>query len=572
MQNKLFQLFKQFALSQWKWYLAGTVVLFVTSFISLKIPDLSKEIINSFASGTDITQHKDLALIIIALGCLLLVVRVSSRVLLFWPARVLESGVKDYYYEKFLKVQQRFLEKFGMGDLISRISNDVTHIRVFFGFGALQIFNFTFMVSLALMKMLAIDKLLTLYAILPILLNIFLARVAMPRMHIYSKKQQEKLGLLTNKITEAFVNVHVIQSNNAANSFSHSISEVNDDVYKTNVQLASFRTLVFPLVSLMTSLSYLVVLFYGGKLAIQKIITIGDLMAFNAYLALLGFPLMAIGILLAVLQRARTAADRFAEIDRADLESPANTSENYKLSSPLTLEVRNLSYSFVDKEGNKAQVLKNISFTLKPGEHIGIVGPVGSGKSVLFNLITRIYDPPRGTIFFNGIDALDLAPKDIREYIGFATQTVHLFSETIENNLKFGIESASRDDLIKAAKDSEVLDDILSFDKQWDSEVGEKGLRLSGGQKQRLALARTLLRKPPVYLLDDVLSAVDHSTEKNIIQSFKDQEASMLIASHRSSAVKHCNKVIALEDGILVDIGSFEDISKKHPNYFEHKH
>ncbi|MDB2447106.1 ABC transporter ATP-binding protein/permease, partial [bacterium] len=570
MHSKLFQIFKQFAISQWRWYLAGTLVLLLTSWVSLTIPDMAKEVVNSFANKTDPNAQKDTALIIIGLGFLLLMIRVLSRILLFWPARVLEAGVKNHYYDRFLTVQQSFLEKFGMGDLISRIANDINHIRVFFGFGALQVLNFTFMVSLALFKMIEIDGLLTFMALSPIVLNIALVRFAMPKMHKYSRAQQNKLGVLTNKITESFVNVHVIQSNNAADGFSEVISEANDEVYKTNVRLAAFRTIVFPLVAMMTGFSYLLVMYFGGKLAMTDAITIGDLMAFNAYLGLLSFPLMAIGILLAVLQRARTAADRLSEIDEAATEFPAESEEKLDLSNGLSIEIKNLSFSFTDKEGHVSKILDNVSFSIKPGEHIGFVGPVGAGKSVLFNLITRIYNPPEGSIFINGVDIVKIPPKTIRENIGFATQTVHLFSESVENNLKFGLlEDIPKEKLRQSAKEAEVLSDIESFDQGWESEIGEKGLRLSGGQKQRIALARTLIREPNIYLLDDVLSAVDHSTEKNIINSLKSKKATMLISSHRSSAVKHCDKVIALDKGKIIDVGPFNEISAKYPDFFE---
>jgi ATP-binding cassette subfamily B protein len=571
--KKLIEIFKKFAIYQWRWYLAGTVMLFITSWISLLIPELSKTIVNSFAGLSDPASHKDTALFIVALGLILLLSRVLSRVLLFWPARVLESGVKDHYYNRFLKVKQSFFEKFGMGDLISRIANDVTHIRVFFGFGALQILNFTFMVTLAIFKMTDINGYLTIFALAPILSNIIFMRWGMPKMHVYSRAQQDKLGTLTNKITEAFVNVHVIQSNNAASSFSTSIAEANDQVYKTNVKLAAFRTIVFPLLGLMTGFSYLVVLFYGGRLAMEGAITIGDLMAFNAYLALLSFPLMAIGILLAVLQRARTAADRLNEIDQAEREYPEYDKDNLSLKEGIdSIELRNLSFIFNGEDGHENKVLDNINLVIEKGQHIGIVGPVGSGKSLLLNLLTRIYHPPKGTVFINGKDILEIAPKELREHIGFATQNVHLFSDSVEKNLVFGLESATKEEIEKAAKDAEIANDIKGFENGWDSEIGEKGLRLSGGQKQRLALARTLIRNPGVYLLDDVLSAVDHSTEKAIIESLKSKKSTMIISSHRSSAVKHCDKVIALDKGKLVGEGTFTEISKQFPDFFESEH
>lgn len=648
MQSQLLYIFRTFALKQWSWYLAGTVFLFLTSYVSLKIPELSKAVVDSFVDTNSLKGQVQTTYMIALLGFSLLFIRGLSRILLFWPARRLETEVKDHYFGKFLRIKQAFFDHTGMGDLISRIANDVTHIRVFFGFGALQILNFFFMVTLAVFKMYDISPVLTVSALCPIVLSVAIGRFGLPRLHTYSKAQQAELGKLTNKITEAFVNVHVIQANNAASAFTDKVSAKNLDVYKANVKQAGFRVLFFPLLSMLTGISYVLVMFVGGGLAIDGKISVGDLLAFNAYIGLLSFPLMAIGILLSVMQRARTAAERLAEIDAAESENVGSENgksengksehlgeletdtkklhptENKLLSKAIketaskkaehtkvsaqpkgstphddtedsfqfdTLHVRNLTFRYPFKsptanDANKKDlenppekiwhsderpenVLEDISFEVQRGEHVGIVGPIGSGKSTLLHLLVKLYDAPAGTIFYGDKDIRSLDSRLLRKRVVLSPQVVHLFSDSVKNNLLLGYETATDEAVVEVTRKAEILKDIETFDEGWQSEVGEKGLRLSGGQKQRLALARTLIRKPELYLLDDVLSAVDHTTEKNIIDHLRNEKATMIIVSHRSSAVMHCDKIIALKEGKIVATGTYQDILRDHPSFFE---
>ena len=308
----------RFAAPLWRWYLFGAVMLALVNFINLEVPQLAKKIVNGLASTTptasQVQQYRETALLIVGLGFLIIVIRGLSRIGIFWPGRRLESDTKSYYFARVLSLPEMFFGERGMGDLISRLANDVGQLRAFYAFGLLQVLNVVFLSVLTVSQMVAVHAGLTVLALAPLVLMVVLTRLAMPRMHSHSKANQEALGELTNRVTEAFVNVHVIQANAAEACFLERAREPNEAVYRTNMQLVFIRTLVFPLMSCLTGLSQLSILAYGGYEVIHQRLTVGDILSFNVYVGLLTFPLTALGIILALYQRAKTAIGRLGEL------------------------------------------------------------------------------------------------------------------------------------------------------------------------------------------------------------------------------------------------------------------
>jgi ATP-binding cassette subfamily B protein len=341
-----------------------------------------------------------------------------------------------------------------------------------------------------------------------------------------------------------------------------------EEVYQTNIKLLVVRVAIFPSIVLLNGLSYLVVLFYGGHETIAGRLTIGDIMAFNIYIAMLSFPLTAVGIIISIYQRAKTAIERLAELDDETPEAAIpNLNGNHPDDDNIILEVKNLSFQYPKGEEAKGDsddfVLKQISFQVRQGQKIGITGPVGSGKSTLFEVITRLYDPPPGTIFWRGQDILSLDPQTLRQHIGYTKQNAHLMSDTVANNLAYG--TAFRQDqskLEEAARRASVLHDIEKLPEAWNTEIGERGVRLSGGQKQRLALARIFLREPELLILDDTMSAVDQSTEQRMIQYILASNQTVILTSHRNSALQHCDLIIVMRQGKIDCLGSYETMKK----------
>lgn len=588
---------RSYVLHFWGWYFAGSIALAATTLITLEIPQIAKSIVNliagqnvgsaSEATGlAAVTQARNLALLVVGLGFLQMVIRALSRVLIFWPGRKLETDSKDIIFSRSLSIPDGILRKFGMGDLVSRIANDVGHLRVFFAFGILQIANLIFLSTFVVTKMFHVHPTLAGLCLLPLGATFLVFRVVMPRLHKFSLANQAALGRLTNRVTETFINFHVITANVARDAFVLRAEVENEEVYKTNIQVLLLRMVAFPLMTCLSGLAQLVVLFYGGLQVVNGSLSIGDILAFNVYIGLLAFPLTAMGIIAAVYQRAKTALVRLAEIevspnetDRMPLVGQMPTSS--RAGVPL-LEVRGLSHGYgkisstvgssgksdgkTEGEQRSPFHLTDVSFALKPGQRVGLFGPIGSGKSTIFSLITCLESPPPGSIFLHGIDVATIAPGELRRRVAYGLQQVHLFSDTIRANIIFGLDEVPPESEIESAcRDAQIWDEIKAFEQGWETQIGEKGLRLSGGQKQRLALARLFLRKPDLLLLDDTLSAVDQNTEQRLLASIHRRAKTLIMTSHRPSALRVCDFILVVKGGRLVDSGPFGELVRRYP-------
>ncbi len=510
--------------------MGGFVALALTNWITLEIPLLAKWIINGLSEGQKSSDLTILALCIVGLGLLTMLTRTLSRLLIFWPGRQLESEVKDDVFADLLGLKQLFYQKFGMGEIISRISNDVGQLRAFFAFGILQLANLVFLLGFTVFKMLEIHPKLALVALSPLFAMIFFMKFMMNVMHRVSKETQEAIGYLTNRVTEAFINVHVIKANSAETAFFDKAQIENHRVYRSHLKSVFVRTAVFPLLAALMNLSQVAVLFYGGFEVLAGRLTIGDIMAFNVYIAYLGFPLSAFGMIVSLYQYALAALARLETIEKAEKEGTQNGNHPQLKQTEEFLCIKDLSFTYPDA---CEPALSGVNLSLKQGERLGIFGSIGSGKSTLFQLITGLLLPQRGQILYGQADLLDWDIQQLRKEIVFAEQGVHLFSSTVQENLRLGKPDATNDELESAARSAQIFDEIAAFDQGWNTQIGEKGVRLSGGQKQRLALARIFLRSPKIFLFDDVLSAVDHHTEENLISEIHSRKTAMLIASHR---------------------------------------
>lgn len=585
-RNPMWDFTLRFAKPEWRWYLGGLVFLAVTNYLTLKIPQFAKIIVNGLEAGENTPEMAATALSIVGLGVLLIFIRALSRIMIFWPGRKIEANSKSYFFNRLIRLPQSFYDNFGLGDLISRLANDIGHLRVFFAFALLQAFNLFFLLIFTISQMWRVHSDLTLACLSPLVLMLLIARFLNPIMYRFSRESQIAIAALTNRITESLVNVHVVQANAAEKPFLDKIQVDNESVYKTNMKVLIVRQIIWPLMTLLGGLAQVVVLFYGGYEVAKGQLTLGDIMAFNVYIGYLAFPLSALGIVLALYQRSRAALDRInvieetePEIDLAKIETETDLSK-FDSNAPV-LEIKSLSYKFDEKEKEKDEnpssekelepfEMKDISFTIEPKQHVGIFGGIGSGKTVLMDLISRLKEPDPGMIFVAGQDVTQISPHELRQYIGYGLQVPQLFSDSIRENLQIGLApKASQKELEAVTDGAQVLSEVQNFQDGWDTTIGEKGVRLSGGQKQRLALARTFLRKPELLLLDDVLSAVDHTTERAMIRFISSYECSVLISSHRPSILKECDKVLIMEHGKIVAEGTYEELIKSYPQLGE---
>jgi ATP-binding cassette subfamily B multidrug efflux pump len=578
---------RYFALRYWIWYLGGLLTLALTTSISLYLPQLSKGIINALgdavgSNSLSVSQDVavplfgelrlgDLPLLIIALGVLLTLVRSMSRLLIFWPGQKIAYDARSWMIRIFLRMRQQEFQKFGLGDLISRMTSDVTHLRLMCGFGLLQLANLVFLLVTALFLMLRTDAVLTAIALAPISCMLAVTYVGMPFISRYSREQQEVLGDLSNRVTEAFSNVQTIQVNLARPAFESLVERENGRNLRTSIKLLYVRTLTFPMMILFSGLAEVLVVYFGGSRVIQGAMTVGDILAFNIYVGLLSFPLGAVGMIIAMQQRAAAALRRLYDIESASREvSEAEKPTTNRMGAPSVvesslakssvrqpvLEFRKVTFFYPSRPDQL--VLKNVSLTVYSGERLGLCGPVGSGKSTLFALATRLFDPQPGMVFLQGVDVLECPQTLLRRRVRLMTQTVHLFSETVRGNLALGLDaSVSEADLVAACRRARVWDDVVMLPHGLDTPIGERGVRLSGGQRQRLALARMFLRSGEVMLLDDVVSAVDLRTERGIIDELFAGKQPFIITSHRASTLERCDRVVYLVDGVVHYEGPF---------------
>ncbi|MGA1296600.1 MAG: ABC transporter ATP-binding protein, partial [Burkholderiaceae bacterium] len=477
---------------------------------------------------------------------------------MFWPGQKVAYDARSWLIRLFLRMRQSAFASFGLGDLISRMSSDVTNLRLMCGFGLLQFANLGFLLGTSLALMLATDVTSTALALAPITALLFVTYIGMPYISRFSRDQQEVLGALSNRVTEAFSNVQIIQVSQATEAFERLVEKENERNLRTSIKLLIVRILTFPFIVLFSGLAEVLLVYFGCMRVISGTMTVGDILAFNVYVGLLGFPLGALGIIIAMQQRAVAALGRLHEIENANKEDFAVGQSRTRVvpESNVLLEFRNVSFSYPVTPRREA--LRGVSLTLKTGERLGLCGPVGSGKSTLFALATRIYDPEPGSVYYLGQDVVSVPFEDLRRSLRLMTQTVHLFSDSVRANLCFGLEDSVTDSAIEeACRKARIWEDITAFPGGLDTAIGERGVRLSGGQRQRLALARMLLRPGIVMLFDDIVSAVDTRTERGIIDELFHLQRPFIITSHRAATLQLCDRVVYLDAGRVAYEGPY---------------
>lgn len=560
MASPLSRLGRLYAVPQWRYYLTGTIALILTNIIVLEIPLLAKRIIDGMAARQDLEQFTLVALGIIGLGLTQVVIRTLSRILIFWPGRTLEAGLKSDVFLSLLRAPIGRLFEYSTGDLTSRLNNDVTQLRIFFAFGALQVLNVIFISIFTVTKMASLDPTLTLLSISPMLFMLILTKAVMPKLYVSMRENTEALGRLTGRVSEAFSQVHTIQTMNASSAIASRLEPDNEAIFQSNLRTIWLRTVTWPIMTVLIGVSQFAILTWGGKQIIAGALTVGDIMAFNIYIGMLTFPFASLGIIMNVYQRAKPASERIEGVKDIPPEA-SDAADKIKLATTpkeQLLEIRNITFEWP----NGRMALRDVSFTVKAHERVGIYGSIGSGKSTLFNIITRLYEPTSGHVFLRGVDTASLSPAAVRAEIAYAQQHPLLLSESIRSNLILGCEESDipLQRLTETAMKADILTDIEKFPETWDTPIGERGIKLSGGQKQRLSLARILLRPAEIIILDDVLSAVDHETEHRLIKSLLATKSALIIASHRASILEPCDKILVFEAGRIIAQGAYGDV------------
>ncbi len=483
-------------------------------------------------------------------------------------SRHIEYDQKNQIYSHYQSLDANFYKQQTTGDLMNRISEDVSKVRMYTGPAIMYIAN-TIVTSITiLIFMLQVNYTLTLLVFFPLPILSFLIYKVSDLINKQSTAVQQELSKLTSQAQETFAAIRVIKAYNRELFFSDQMQQKNESYKKISLKLTAIESLFAPVMALMIGLSVLMTIWYGGKLVIANKIEPGNITEFILYVFRLTWPFASLGWITSLVQRAKASQKRINEF--LDTK-PIVTNSNFSI-YPIIGDITFKNVSFVYPE-NQIKALENISFQLKSGQTLGITGLVGSGKSSILNLLTRQYDASEGEILIDNKNIKYHNLQLLRKNCGIVPQEVFLFSDTIYNNIAFGGQEklVTQSEVELAAKQAGVYDNIVSFPEQFETIVGERGVTLSGGQKQRISIARAIINKPKLLIFDDCLSAVDSETETLILSNLKNEmkDKSSIIVSHRISSLKHADVIIYMNGGRIIETGTHDQLMELKKNYFQ---
>ena len=480
-------------------------------------------------------------------------------------SRFIEFDLKNEIFQKYQDLDISFYKNNRVGDLMNRISEDVSKVRMYVGPALMYSINTITLFIIIITYMFSIDVKLTLYTVTPLPLLSFIIYKLSKKINIKSLKVQESLSKLTTIAQESFSGISIIKSYTIEDELNKHIQEISTETKNRHVDLAKFQSWFLPMMVLLIGVSNILVIYIGGNQFIDGKIELGILAEFIIYVNMLTWPVATVGWVTSIVQQAEASQARINQFLKEKIKIINKNSEILKINGDL--EFKNINFIY---EETNIKALSDINFKLKKGESLGIIGPVGSGKSTLLELIVRNYDPMSGEILIDNLNLKNHNKNNIRENISYVPQTTFLFSDTIKNNIRFGKNDAQMPEIKKYSKVSCVSDEIEDFPQKFDSILGERGINLSGGQKQRIALARALIKKPKILLLDDCLSAVDLETENEITSNLLIETGNItkVIVSQRTSTIKKCNKIIVLKDGKIIEAGNHEELIMNPKGYY----
>jgi len=499
------------------------------------------------------------ALLVLGLSVLKGLFMYFMRQTIIVMSRWIEYDLKNELYDKYQALSLSFYRKNNTGDLMARISEDVSKVRMYIGPAVMYGINLIALFVFVITVMVKVNPELTFYVLLPLpalawgiyyVNNLILSR---------STAIQQQLGKLTSFSQEAYSGIRVIKSYGRENAFSKLFTNELDDLKGKALQLVKVDALYFPLTMLLIGLSTIITVYVGGLQVASGAITAGNIAEFVIYVNMLTWPVTSVGWVASIMQQAAASQQRIDAVLHEPSEIDNTSGKTIQLQGAIRWE----NVGFIYRQSG-IEALQHISFSLQPGQTLGIIGRTGSGKSTLANLMSRLYDPTSGQIYIDGQDITTINPGDLRRQMGYVPQEVFLFSDSIANNISFGLDDFSQEDIIAAAEKSALTPTISNLPDGFDTLLGERGVTLSGGQKQRLAIARALIRKPKVYVIDDCLSALDTQTEKEILGNIHQltRDTTTIIISHRISSVMHADQILVLDHGRLVASGTHDSLLK----------
>jgi len=562
--------------SKYKWRLIiGLSITILAKFLALKIPQIvgeSLNVVEDYQEGiiTDIDEvhHQLLINVLIIIGVALLsgFFTFLMRQTIIVTSRLIEFDLKNEIYQQYQRLSLNFYKKNRTGDLMNRISEDVSKVRMYVGPAIMYTINMLVLFAVGFTQMLSIDVKLTMYTLIPFPLLSISIFVLSKVIHKRSTIVQQYLSKLTTFNQEFFSGINVVKSYGIENAIIKDFDEIANKSKEKNIHLQKANALFFPLMVLLIGVSNLLVLYIGGKEYINGEIQIGTIIEFMLYVNILTWPVAVVGWVTSMVQQAEASQARINEFLQEVPEIQNAVSTPTLLEGNVTF--KDVTFTYDD---TNITALKNISFSVKQGETLAILGKTGSGKSTIIELISRLYDTTKGSILLDNTPIKEANLDDVRNQIGFVPQDPFLFSESIEDNIKFGKEDATKEEIIAAAKNADVHKNIVNFPNGYKTVLGERGVTLSGGQKQRVSIARAIIKKPKILIFDDCLSAVDTETEEKILSNLEriSKNITTFIISHRVSSAKNADKIIVLEDGQIAQQGTHNQLITQDGHYKE---
>ena len=553
-------------------YLAGFVLLVGTNGLSLWIPSLLRDAIRAMERNTDLRVIGRFAVLMIAVALVQAVVRTASRQVILGASRRITYDVRNIFFAHLQRLGPSFYDTHHTGDIMSRGVNDVRLIQSLYGPGLLNLLNTSIVYVGVLVLLLRIDTKLTLISLLLYPALFFVVNRLSRRIYTRSLAVQEQLALLSSRAQENISGMQQVKIFAQEDRETAAFGELCDEYRRRNLSMAALRGGMLAMIGAIAGLAALIVLFVGGRYVVQGRFDFGDFVAFNAYLSLLVWPTIALGWILNTIQRGAGAMRRVGEVlaQQPDILTDPDPRPGPAGESVVPrgdIEIRGLTFAYaVPSDGRTRRApqaaLHDIHLTIPRGSRLALVGPVGSGKSTPDNLLARFYPVPDGTIFIGGTDINRIRLSELRRTIGYVPQEAFLFSRSLRDNIAMGQPMASEADVGEAVEMARLGGDLGAFPHGLDTVVGERGYTLSGGQRQRTTLARALLGRPSLLILDDSLSSVDADTEQTILRALHDpaRDHTLILISHRLSTLAGMDRIVVLDGGSIVEQGTHAEL------------
>lgn len=548
----------------------GLAMVLISNHFAVLGPRYLQQGIDALRAGASLGEVSHFALLLVGVALIGSVARYFTRDILNSASRRVEFDLRNVLYDHVQKMPAEFYDRFATGDIMARATNDLLAVRMVAGPAMMYLIDTIIRAMLIVPAMVNISPLLTGIALLP-LLGLPLAMVVLgQKIHHRTLDIQNQFGELTNFVHENLSGVRVVRAYRQERSETDAFRELNDDYRRRNLELAKVQGIFYPVLTLFGGLGAAAVLYVGGGLVLQGSVSVGAFIAFGVYLAMLVWPMIALGWAINLIQRGAAAMARINQLlrEQASIVSPAIPAALPPARGARALAVEGIWFKYPNA-AERGWVLQDVSFEVAPGRSLAIVGATGAGKTSLVDLLVRTYDPDRGRILIDGVDIRSISLADLHRSIGFVPQETFLFSQTLRDNVLLGAPDDGR--LERVAETSQLAAALSDLPSGFDTMLGERGINLSGGQKQRAAIARALAQDPPIFVLDDALSAVDAQTEAKILAGLRGALAgrTSVIVSHRLTAVREADWILVLDGGRLVEQGTHEELVARGGRYWE---